>query len=224
MKTGRLKCAFRIIVVLACLLAPIQGFSQLFKVTFKDGTTVTVRHLFEKDGTVYIYRFGSYIGVEKSNIEEIKEIEDKEKLVDSGTKKNSVAAASNSPRPVGRQPVAPALSEEEIKLKKIEELESKIEPLREEAENACKGAAAIASGRAKMPSTNGRVTAEDVVGAANMAMNTAAYCAQKARAVKQMEKDLDTLKGVISEPEPEPEPEQEPASKENSKKSRRRFL
>jgi hypothetical protein len=232
----------------ACILLPIEGRCQLFHVKLKNGTVLTLRHYYEKNGTLFFYRSGNYIGIERSDVLEIIEIEDKESLADSAAnpKRNSRATSSTSSqsgkkslrpparqanRAVGSRATSNASEEanlrereespEEKRLRKIEELESKIDPLREESEKACKGAAAIASGNARIPGPN---TAEGLIANMNVAANTVEYCVQKTRELKKMEKDLDALRNGTSEPEPELKPEREPVSKQNSKKSRRRFL
>ena len=54
------------------------------------------RMCYEKDGTVFLYKYGNYIGIDKSEVEEIIQTKDSTASVDSESSKKSGAGKGTS--------------------------------------------------------------------------------------------------------------------------------
>jgi hypothetical protein len=76
MRMKRYKLITWIVALLVCLLFPAIGNCQSYQVKLHNGRTMIVRQYYEKDGTIFLLRYGNYIGVDKSEVAEISKIED----------------------------------------------------------------------------------------------------------------------------------------------------
>ena len=77
-----------IFALLICLLFPVLGNCQEYQVKLNDGRILKVKHYYEKDGTIFLFRYGNYIGIDKSEVVEIIKTQDAE-------------SPSNSPKTAG---------------------------------------------------------------------------------------------------------------------------
>jgi hypothetical protein len=75
--------------LLFCLFFAAAGNCQdLYQVKLQDGRILRVRNYYEKDGTIFLLRYGNYVGIEKSQVVEIVKVDEK-----------TTSDASNPPKP-----------------------------------------------------------------------------------------------------------------------------
>jgi hypothetical protein len=78
-----------IVALLICLLLPATGICEEYQVKLKSGRIIKTKGCYEKDGTVFVYRYRNYIGIDKSEIEEIIQTQDSAATEDSYSPKQA---------------------------------------------------------------------------------------------------------------------------------------
>ena len=78
-----------ILALLICLLFPATGKGDEYQVKLKNGKIMKTRMCYEKDGTVFLYKYGNYIGIDKSEVEEITQTKDPTVSADPGSSKKA---------------------------------------------------------------------------------------------------------------------------------------
>ena len=92
-----------IFALLICLLFPAMGNCQEYEVKLNNGRVIRTKQYYEKDGTIYLLRYGNYVGYEKSEVVEIVKKQDapSSSAANSPKRAGSGAKTSASPAPKG---------------------------------------------------------------------------------------------------------------------------
>jgi hypothetical protein len=77
MKTMELRTVFRISAFLICMLfAAVANCQDYYQVKLQNGRIIRVNNYYEKNGTIFLLRYGNYIGIEKSEVTGIVKMRD----------------------------------------------------------------------------------------------------------------------------------------------------
>jgi hypothetical protein len=86
----------RMFALLFCMLFAAAGYCEEYQVKMQDGRVLRVKSYYEKEGTVFLLRYGNYIGVEKSTIAEIVKVHDLVDITKPKAVKNTGAGAKTA--------------------------------------------------------------------------------------------------------------------------------
>jgi hypothetical protein len=85
-----------LVALLICLLFPVAGNCEEYQVMMRDGRIIKTRQYYEKNGTIFLLRYGNYIGFDKNEVTEIVKIPDSSETVGSNPSKQKSSGAKTS--------------------------------------------------------------------------------------------------------------------------------
>lgn len=64
------------VAVLVCLVFPTIGNCEYYEVKLRNSRIIKVKQYYEKDDTIFLLRYGNYVGIDKNEVLEIVRIQD----------------------------------------------------------------------------------------------------------------------------------------------------